>query len=138
MSSKLIFETKYWGVLLSEDQYYLGRNVVILKRECPSLSGLTTEEFLDLHQVIKSYENAVKKAFNATLFNWTCLMNASHKIKPYNPHVHFHCRPRYDNPVKFAGETFVDSNFGEHYTRGTNKTISEEMQGKIIAELRRF
>jgi diadenosine tetraphosphate (Ap4A) HIT family hydrolase len=132
MTAKLIFETDYWNVFLSEDQTYLGRNVVELKRVCPSLSDLTNEEFADLHQVIKRYEAAVKKAFGATLCNWTCLMNHAYQQKPYTPHVHWHGRPRYEKPVEFAGLIFEDKEFGYHYERKTNREVPEEVQDKII------
>lgn len=53
MTSKLIFETKYWNIFLAEDQTYLGRIVVELKRISPSLSDLTTEEFADLQRLAR-------------------------------------------------------------------------------------
>jgi diadenosine tetraphosphate (Ap4A) HIT family hydrolase len=132
MAAKLIFETKHWNIFLSEDQTYLGRNVVELKRVSPSLSDLTDEEFADLHTVIKKYEFAVKKAFGATLCNWTCLMNHVYQKKPYAPHVHWHGRPRYEKPIEFAGLLFEDTSFGYHYERKTNREVSDEVQNKII------
>src|SRR5689334_22003391 len=112
MSSKLIFETKYWNIFLSEDQTYLGRIKVILKRISPSLPDLSDEEFSDFHKVIKLYEHAVIKAFGAVMCNWTCLMNNAYQNNPPNPHVHWHGRPRYNKPVQFADKTFIDPNFG--------------------------
>ncbi|MCC2630713.1 MAG: hypothetical protein K0S38_522 [Candidatus Paceibacter sp.] len=136
MMDKLIFDTEYWNVFLSDDQTYLGRIAVELKRVSPTLSDLTNEEFADLHNVIKQYEAAATKAFGAKMFNWTCLMNDAYKRTPPNPHVHWHARPRYDKPVEFVGETFVDPNFGEHYIRGTKREVSKVIQNKIIEALR--
>lgn len=39
MQNDLVFDTEFWKVILHEDQYYLGRAVVVLQRPCPALSG---------------------------------------------------------------------------------------------------
>lgn len=43
----IIRETKYWEVLLHENQYYLGYSVLVLKRKCQHLSNLKNEEQLE-------------------------------------------------------------------------------------------
>jgi diadenosine tetraphosphate (Ap4A) HIT family hydrolase len=80
MSGEIIFETKYWTVKLFPDQAYLGRCVILLNRDCGNLSGLTKEEVLDFHEnIVKKLESTFKKVFDATMFNWTCLMNHAYK-----------------------------------------------------------
>ncbi len=135
MPDNVIFETEYWNVFLSDEQTYLGRAVIELKRVSPNLSDVTEAEFADLHEVIKKYESAAAKAFGATMFNWSCLMNNAYQKKPPTPHVHWHCRPRYDHEVTFEGETFIDPNFGEHYDRAAKRVISKELEQKIIQAL---
>jgi len=71
----IVYETKYWKVILSENQYYLGRSFVIYKGEATHLSDLPTEVFIDLKKIIDLLEMTIKKAFGATHYNWTCLMN---------------------------------------------------------------
>lgn len=132
----LVFDTKHWQVFLSPDQTYLGRGYVSLKREADSLSELTSEEMTDFLELIKKYESALKKAFGAVMFNWTSLMNNAYKEKPYSPHVHFHVRPRYDKEVEFAGETFTDPNFAEHYKRGIKREVSEEVRQRIVNKIK--
>jgi diadenosine tetraphosphate (Ap4A) HIT family hydrolase len=132
MTSDLIFETDHWNIFLAEDQTYLARAVVELKRPCPTLSELTTEEFIDLHHAIKQYEAAVTTAFGATMFNWTCLMNNAYKNTPPNPQVHWHCRPRYQQTVECDGEMFHDPNFGHHYDRSLDRQVGEEVREQII------
>ena len=65
----LIFETKYWNVILADDQYYLGRGYIPLKRECGDLADLKKEEVLDFFELVKKIETALKESFNTTMFN---------------------------------------------------------------------
>lgn len=131
-----IFETKLWEVYLNPDQYYLGRSVVAAKREVPAMSDLTNEEWLDFADLVKKLESAFKKAFGATMFNWSCLMNGAYQNDPPNPHVHWHLMPRYKNPVEFAGQKFEDKEFGRHYARSTESPVSDIVFNKIIDILR--
>lgn len=135
---KNITESKYWHVDICDNQEYLGRSFVTLKRHCPSLSELTSDEWLDLADLIKKLETTFKKAFNATAFNWTCLMNDAFKEKTYSPHVHWHVRPRYEKAVVFAGITFQDPEFGHHYARSTDRiqVIPEEKLMEIIEKIK--
>ena len=133
----LIFETKHWRITLTSDQTYLGRSYMDLKGERGSLSELTQEEIIDFFEFVKKFESTLKRAFGAVMFNWTCLMNDAYKEKPYNPHVHFHVRPRYDKEVEFAGETFADPNFAEHYKRGVKREVSDEIRKQIIEKIKK-
>ncbi|MBU3923784.1 MAG: HIT family protein, partial [Nanoarchaeota archaeon] len=72
-----LFETKFWRVELNRDQAYLGRCVVVLKRECSSLSLVKEVEMVDFLKVIKKIEKKIRKVFGAENFNWSCLMNNS-------------------------------------------------------------
>lgn len=112
-----ILETPLWEVILMEDQRYLGRCVLVLKRSCGDLAELKQEEILDFFDLVKKLEAALRKTFDATMFNWGCLMNDAYQETPPNPQVHWHFRPRYNHPVQFAGQTFTDPNFGHHYLR---------------------
>lgn len=130
---RLIFESEYWKIELSWDQLYLGRAYAICKTKRESLADLTNEEFSDLHAVIKKYEELLKKTFNATLFNWACLMNHAYREKPYTPQVHFHVRPRYENEVSVGGLMFNDPNFGDHYH--PQDSVSNRVSAEIFAEI---
>lgn len=131
-----IFENQHWMVFLSEDQYYLGRCIVSLKRHCESLSKLKEDEWIDFLGLVKKFELALKKAFGATLFNWGCLMNNAYKSEKPCPHVHWHVRPRYGKTVKFVGLEFKDREFSHHYARKTGRKISKDIQKKIINKIR--
>ena len=121
----VLLESDYWVVSLAADQSWLGRSYITAKQHTSSLSDLSTEQWDDLHHVIQRYEHAVTSAFQADLFNWACLMNDAFKEPhhPQSPHVHFHVRPRYKNPVTLSGIVFTDEEFGKHYkTRWDGKT----------------
>jgi len=135
---ELIYETDFWKVILINDQTYLGRSAIVLKRDCNEMSNLTSEEFSDFHtNVVKTLESAFKKTFNATMFNWTCLMNNAFKSENPKPHVHWHFRPRYRNEVKFAGEIFQDVDFAHHYDRAKKKIVSKKILELIAKEIRK-
>ncbi|MBI2103485.1 HIT family protein [Candidatus Woesebacteria bacterium] len=131
-----IFETKYWEIYLNPDQYYLGRCVVATKRDVGEMSLLTDEEWLDFADLVRKIESGFKKAFGATMFNWTCLMNNAYQKENPHPRVHWHLRPRYKNTAEFAGIKFEDKEFGHHYARSTESPVSEEIFNKIIKAIR--
>lgn len=139
--TNFIFETSYWQIKLMNEQMYLGRCVVVLKRSCGDLAGLTNEETLDFLVVVRKMEGLLRKTFNATMFNWSCLMNAAYRETPPNPQVHWHFRPRYDHLVEFAGEVFKDPNFGHDYFRDSTeqgrRIITLKLQAQIAEELRK-
>lgn len=133
----LLFETDHWRVDLAEDQRYLGRCYVSLKRSCGDLADVTEEEMLDFLAVVRRFETLMREAFGATMFNWGCLMNDAYQEADPKPQVHWHVRPRYAVAATVAGETFEDPNFGHHYVRekADKREVSPEMLEAIAAEL---
>jgi diadenosine tetraphosphate (Ap4A) HIT family hydrolase len=135
----VILETNFWKAILNENQSYLGRCIVVLKRSCGNMSDITTEEWLDFHEnVLKKLESTFKKAFGATMFNWTCLMNFAYQEKIPKPQVHWHFKPRYDHEVEFAGENFQDLEFAHHYSLTREKIVSNDLLLKIAEEFKRY
>ena len=127
-----LFETSYWTVFLNPDQYYLGRSLVVVKRNVGDLAKLSDGEWLDFAKLVKKYESALRKAFGATMFNWSCLMNNAFRNNPPDPHVHWHVRPRYSKPTVLEKMAFEDKEFGNHYARRTNREVPEEVFKKIV------
>ena len=136
---RLIFETEFWQVVLSSNQLYLGRCRVELKRPCKDLSSLNQNEIVDFFDIVKKLESVLKSTFGATMFNWTCLMNNAYQDDTPKPQVHWHFRPRYKNRVDFAGQTFIDTQFGGHYLRGDDDSTfaSDEVLNLIKDEIKR-
>jgi diadenosine tetraphosphate (Ap4A) HIT family hydrolase len=133
----LLFETEHWLVLLAPDQRNLGTCVVALKRQEKELSGLNMDEWSDLSLIVKNMELSVKKAFQATMFNWGCLMNSAYRDDPPTPHLHWHFIPRYQNPVHFMNKTFYDPCFGQStmLNREAPVRLSKEFKESIKAQL---
>lgn len=133
-NKKLLFDTQYWNVYLTQDQAYLGRCVIATKEQRQSLSALTSDEWTDFYtNIVTPLEKSLESAFEATMFNWTCMMNNAYKESNPQPHVHWHFRPRYNKPIVFEGMQFEDSEFGSHYDR-TRGQILNDAELTLIAE----
>ena len=100
------------------------------------MAELTNEEWLDFAQIVKSLEQAIRLAFDARLFNWSCLMNNAFQHNPATPHVHWHFRPRYDKTVSIDGIDFEDPLFGHHYDREQSLKVSGETLSHIQAKIK--
>lgn len=135
-NKNLVFETNNWKVFLSKDQAYLGRCRIISKKHISELLKLNKEEWEDFHNIIKRLEKSLKKAFDAKMFNWTCMMNDAYLEKNPNPHIHWHFRPRYDKKIKILNVIFQDKEFGKHYDRARKQEISEKIMNEIIKKLK--
>lgn len=133
-----IFETKYWKVILADDQTYFGRLVVVSREPRTALPDLLAEEQHDFFDLVKKLEDFFKKEFSATMFNYTCLMNHAYRDGE-KPHVHWHFRPRYAHPIVVANKEIADPNFGNHYIPtafGLKDTIGDEAKDLLIKKMR--
>jgi len=134
-----IAETQYWRICLAPNQSLLGRCIIPLKRHVGDLAELTGDELCDFLSVVKRLEEALRIAFTATMFNWSCYMNHSYLQKPPNPHVHWWVVPRYEHSVIFGERIFKDSHFGNPYDHNLwldlPKNVREEIVGKIKGTL---
>jgi len=135
-SENLIYQSDLWKIELAADQTYLGRCYVTLQRHCGDIAEMTKDEWDEFTEIVKKLENALKKSFHSTMFNWTVLMNDAYKVEPPNPHIHWHFRPRYNHEIKVGKETFKDPNFAHHYQRGTNRKVPKTTIKKIINEIK--
>lgn len=125
----LLIDSAYWLVFLADEQDYIGRCILVLKRHCGSMAELTEDEWKELFLLIGKLETCVKSAFGADLCNWSCLMNSFYREPEPCPHLHIHVRPRYRNPVVINGNTYADDSFGHHYaTKKFGHISTEDMQ----------
>ncbi len=127
------YSTPYWKIGLMKDQRYFGYLIIKTVISRASLPDLTEDEQKDFFVLIKKLESFYKETFNATMFNYSCLMNNAYR-DDVEPHAHFHFRPRFSEPVLVLGEEFTDPNFEEHY-------LSSSLDGKEVAmpiEIRSF
>ncbi|MCL5438382.1 MAG: HIT family protein [Patescibacteria group bacterium] len=93
---------------MQEDQYYLGRCVILLKRHLEDFFDINENELKELFKITKNLRDVVKKVFGADMFNYATLGNVER-------HVHLHFIPRYSKKVVFKGIAFEDKNWGKNY-----------------------
>lgn len=96
-----IQEFESWIVSLRPKQVTLGSLIMSLKRECPNLGELTTEEATEMGVVFNYIEELLRKNFNPDKINYLVLMMIDHQ-------VHFHIIPRYEKEVTFNNKVFID------------------------------
>ena len=80
-----LYKGKYWEVVFVDwCQEFVGDCIISSTKE--SLSDLASEEWVELGKIEKELERVAKKVFNATMFNFACLMNNAYRDNE-KPHV---------------------------------------------------
>ena len=130
-----LFETRFWRIVLAPNQALLGRCIVHLKRHSGDLAGLTQDELLEWLTVVRTLENALRAAFGATMFNWSCYMNFSYRDEHPNPHIHWWAVPRYKQPVTVSEFVFDDPHFGSPYDHARRLELPAELYHNIAAQI---
>ena len=133
-----VYESKSWSVFLSDEQDYIGRCILVLKRHCSSLSELNDDEWSELFNLVRKVEECLKTVLGATLCNWSCLMNSFYKEAEPNPHLHIHVRPRYDKPVILNDGTYTDKEFGHHYALNKSEVVSAKVREEVFVRLKEW
>lgn len=131
-----VYETAFWYVFLSDEQDYIGRCILVLKRHSSSMSEMKEDEWEDLRKLICKVETCLKTVLGATLCNWSCLMNSFYKESEPDPHLHIHVRPRYDKPVMVNGNIYIDSEFGHHYAVKNDGEISDKDRETVFIRIK--
>jgi diadenosine tetraphosphate (Ap4A) HIT family hydrolase len=133
-----LFESRYWYVFLADEQDYIGRCILVLKRHCGSLSELTDGEWDELRELIRKVEACLKAVLGAVVCNWSCLMNSFYKESAPDPHLHIHVRPRYDKPVALGGNVYTDGEFGHHYALRKSGAIPAGDREEVFSRLKEW
>ena len=108
-----LFVGKTWTVVYVDwCQEFIGDCIISCDKE--SLSELTAEDWQELGILEKELERVCKKLFNATMFNFACLMNNAYRDGE-KPHVHFHFIPRYKDEVVLFDRKYRDRHFGYNF-----------------------
>ena len=133
-----LYDGEFWYVFLSDEQDYIGRCILVLKRHCGSLSELTDDEWEELRELVCKVETCLKTVLGAALCNWSCLMNNFYKESDPHPHLHIHVRPRYDKPVMLNMGIYVDDEFGHHYALNKSGVIPAEDKEEMFIRLKEW
>ena len=105
-----VINSTKWRVSLDPNQQNLGKCFVTLIAHKEKLSELDHDDWLEFSEIVKMLETNCDLAFSPHHFNWQCLMNDT-ALENNPAHVHWHFSPRYNNPVVFNNETFIDENY---------------------------
>ena len=108
-----IYECGIWEIVfVNWCQEFVGYCIISCDKEC--LSDLTDDDWKELGRLEKELERVCKKLFNATMFNFACLMNNAYRDNE-KPHVHFHFIPRYKEELKLFDKVYIDKHFGYNF-----------------------
>jgi diadenosine tetraphosphate (Ap4A) HIT family hydrolase len=97
-----------WTVAFNRNQNLLGKVMLVLNRPLEQVILLREDEWADLHRQVRRVTLALTAAFQPDHFNYAFLQNQDRQ-------VHLHVIPRYAVSRTFAGETFEDPDYPDHY-----------------------
>ena len=115
---------EHWTLTLNTNQSYLGRTICYLNTYKESLVELTRDEYLELLEIIREYQNALTQLWQPDWWNYSQLGNAT-------PHLHIHFIPRYKGERTFDGVAFIDERLGGHYAPASQKSEDKDLNEKI-------
>lgn len=126
----IIAEFDHWKVYLHEDQRYLGRMYVALKREgeIDPFIDTTPSERNELQYIFNGLHTVLRDLYQPTRLNYSNLRNTWH-------HCHWHVVPRYDTPREVAGTEFVDENIGKNWSPYTDFKVPEPTFARIKQDI---
>jgi diadenosine tetraphosphate (Ap4A) HIT family hydrolase len=125
----VVAEDRYWRLVLNENQATLGRVYFALKRHETDVTALAPEEVLALWRFAAHAKRALDSLFAPDHFNYLFHMNLT-------PHVHMHLYPRYKTLRTFAGQTWTDTRFGDHYDPQEVRTLDKATDELLVNALR--
>jgi diadenosine tetraphosphate (Ap4A) HIT family hydrolase len=104
-----IYRLGNWIWQVHENQSYLGRVIIRLNRpEMLSLSQCTTEEWMSLHENIKTFEKLLRRLFSPDRFNYAQMGNVY-------PQLHVQAVPRYASQRVWKNKVFYDKQWGKNW-----------------------
>ncbi len=122
---------KFWTIIFRENIVTLGDCVLILNRQCPSLSSVTAAEMSEFPKMCALAEDCLKTLFGAVKFNYIAMMMKEN-------FVHFHLIPRYDQNKEKLGFTFVDSTYPKGADLTLKLDVPAEIKEQIKAEMKSY
>jgi diadenosine tetraphosphate (Ap4A) HIT family hydrolase len=123
----IIARGAFWTIALNRNQNLLGKVMLVLNRPLEQVILLREDEWVDLHQQMRRVSLALIAAFQPDHFNYAFLQNQDRQ-------VHLHIIPRYAASRAFAGETFEDPNYPDHYHVPAAPHILSNEQSSALSE----
>jgi diadenosine tetraphosphate (Ap4A) HIT family hydrolase len=128
----IIAESACWRLVLNKNQSYLGKCFLVLRRHLEAVPQLSPVEWADLHDQLTEVTHVLDLAFQPDHFNYVFLQNQDR-------HVHLHVVPRYANARTFAGDTFYDRDYPDHYRApGPSHYLTQSQFAALADQLRQL
>ncbi len=127
----LVREYGHWMVLLRSQQPTLGSLVLAAKSNKTAFSDLDQAAFIELKQVTRDIETALRAAVQYERINYLMLMMV-------DPHVHFHVIPRYEGERSGAGLTINDAGWPKVPDLASATAIEPQGTAGAVAWLNAF
>jgi diadenosine tetraphosphate (Ap4A) HIT family hydrolase len=102
--------------------------MLVLNRHCESVLELTPDEWMQLRTEVRDAELGLDRLFRPDRYNLMFLMNLDR-------HVHLHIVPRYTTARTYAGEDFLDRDYGSLATTAARRMSDEWLNG-LVGDLR--
>jgi diadenosine tetraphosphate (Ap4A) HIT family hydrolase len=120
-----------WTIALNRNQNLLGKVMLVVNRPLEQVILLREDEWAGLHEQMRRVTLALTAAFQPDHFNYAFLQNQDRQ-------VHLHVIPRYAASRTFAGDTFEDSDYPDHYhAPATPHMLSKEQLAALSETIRR-
>jgi len=100
-SPNLIKDYAHWYLLLCPKQPTLGSLVLVCKEHISHYSDISLAALNEKKSIIEEIESVLRYRFNYYNINYLMLMT-------YDPQVHFHIIPRYENAIKYCESEYLD------------------------------
>lgn len=125
-----IADFEHWRLVLHENQYFLGRCLIPLKRHVEDFFDISKAELDEVYSIINRLRAVARESFGADMCNYAMLGNIVN-------HAHVHFIPRYSKPQVFAGVTFEDANWGKNYAPyDTGFVIPQKAKLEIVSTIK--
>lgn len=133
-----LYKDDNWVVIfVSWCQEFPGQCIISSNKE--RISDLTKEDWVSLGKIEKELERVCQKLFDATMFNFACLMNNAY-LHNEKPHVHFQFIPRYRGVRNILNKKYVDKHFGYNmwkWAESQKDIFTEEERLKIFEMMKK-
>jgi diadenosine tetraphosphate (Ap4A) HIT family hydrolase len=114
------YESDFWIWQIHENQSYLGRIILMLKRDLDlSCAFCTDQEWLSLKSNFALYEEFLNSVFRPDRYNYGQLGNIF-------PQLHFHIVPRYKSNRSWNSIEFQDLKWGRNWSPSPKSPITVE------------
>lgn len=128
-------EHEHWVLLVSYNQLYLGRMMLIYRYHIGDPYLMPQEHLQDAFRLLKHADRAAREAFGAETVNLALLMNEAYRDPLPDPHIHWHLYPRYRTAPELGGESFPDPNFGDGPLHGRKRVVDDAIRRRITDAL---